>query len=180
MDSEQAREIMERNEAFLKATVYQFMRKCSERNRTGVVSREDLMQEVSFCFLAEVERYGEEAARAHKLTLFHAMYQAVMGAYPLSVPRRSGTFKTITDKHLWVEPWEAMADKIKTSDTTNRILDRLELRGWLNALSDTDKQIIRWRLEGVSQREIGQRLGLTSVQTCRRMKRIKAKLMMKS
>ena len=85
MDSEQAREIMERNEGFLKGAVYQFIRKCSERNRTGVVSREDLMQEVSFCFLAEVERYGEEAARAHRLTLLHAMVQAVVAAYPLSV-----------------------------------------------------------------------------------------------
>ena len=70
-----------------------------------------------------------------------------------------------------------MANRIKTGDPANRILDRLELRGRLDALSDGDKQIIRWRLEGVSQREIGQRLGSTSVQICRRMKQIKAELM---
>ena len=52
----------------------------------------------------------------------------------------------------------------------------IEWKG-LDALNDEDKQIIRWRLGDVNQREIGKRLVLTDVQMCRRMKRIKAELM---
>ena len=64
MDNTQAQEILERNETFLKITVSKFMRRCSQKNRTGVISREDLLQEVTLCFLSEVEKHGEETAVA--------------------------------------------------------------------------------------------------------------------
>jgi len=176
MDSTQAQEILERNETFLKITVSRFMRKCSASNRNGVLSREDLLQEVTLCFLSEVEQYGEETAKTHRLSLLQSMYQAVMTAYPLSVPKRSSGFKKITSKHLQIEEWGSMADRIRVDDFTVKTLDRISIRERLEALSESDRQIIYWRLEGVTQREIGKRIGLTSVQMCREMKRIKAEL----
>ena len=173
MNNTQAQEILERNEEFLRITVSRFMRRCSQSLSNGVLSRENLMQEVTICFLAEVEKYGEETARTHRLSLFHSMYQAVMTAYPLSVPKRSSGFKKITEKHLIIHEWESIAYKVRTDDFTAKTINRISIQERLEALSDSDKQIIRWRLDGLSQREIAKRKGLTDVQMCREMKRIR-------
>lgn len=176
MTPQQQQEIIERNETFLKITVSKFMRRCSQKNRTGVVSREDLMQEVTLCFLAEAARYGEETARTHGRTLFQSMYKAVMTAYPLSVPKRTNGFKQITEKHLKLDRWEDMGERIRIEDPSSRIIDRIAIQERLEELNEGDKQIIRWRLEGLSQREIGKRMGLSDVQMCREMKRIRAEI----
>lgn len=176
MTAQQQQETIERNEAFLKITVSKFMSRCSQKNRTGVLNREDLMQEVTLCFLAEAERYGEETARTHGRTLFQSMYRAVMGAYPLSVPKRTSSFKQLTKAPLWLDRWEDMAGRIRTGDPSSRIIDRISIQERLEELSEGDRQIIRWRLEGLSQREIGKRIGLTDAQMCREMKRIKAEI----
>lgn len=173
---ENAQEVLERNENFLKITVSNFMRKCSQRNRNGVLSREDLMQEVTLCFLSEVERYGEETARTHSRTLFNAMYMAVIRAYPLSVPKRSSGFKQITASHLWIDRWENMGERIAVDDTSNMVIDRISVHERLEVLSSSDQQIINWRLDGLSQREIARRIGLSDVQMCRTMKRIRRQL----
>ena len=173
MNNTQAQEVLERNEEFLKITVSKFMSKCRQSNRTGVISREDLMQEVTVCFLSEVEQYGEETARTHRLSLFHSMYQAVMTAYPLSVPKRSSGFKKITEKRLIFHEWESMAYKVRTDDFTAKTIDRISIQERLESLNDSDRQIIRWRLDGLSKREIAKRKGLTDVQMCREMKRIR-------
>ena len=131
------------------------------------------MQEVTICFLAEVEKYGEETARTHRLSLFHSMYQAVMTAYPLSVPKRSSGFKKITEKHFSFIQWECLEYKISANDFAARTIDRISIQERLESLSENDKQIIRWRLDGLSQREIAKRKGLTDVQMCREMKRIR-------
>ncbi len=170
---ENAQEVLERNETFLKITVSNFMRKCSEKNRSGVLSREDLMQEVTLCFLSEVERYGEETARTHGRTLFNSMYMAVINAYPLSVPKRTTGFKQITASHLWIDRWENMGERIAVEDTSSMVIDRISVHERLNKLNESDRQIIDWRLEGLSQREIGKRMSLTDVQMFREMKRIR-------
>lgn len=174
MDSTTAWEILQRNHKFLCYTVNSFMRRCPSRYQGGVISREDLMQEVTLCFLSEVEKYGEETARRNRLSLLQSMYQAVMTAYPLSVPKRSSGFRKITERHLWVDRWEDMAERIKIKDYSENMVERITITQQMEALSDTDKKIIHWRLEGLTQREIANRMGLTDVQMCRRMKRIKA------
>lgn len=176
MNNTQAQEVLERNEEFLKITVSKFMRKCARNNKTGVISQEDLLQEVTICFLAEVEKYGEETARTHRLSLFHSMYQAVMTAYPLFVPKRSSGFKKITEKQFSFIQWECLKHQTSVNDFATRTIDRISIQERLESLSDNDKQIIRWRLEGLSQREIAKRMGLTAVQMCREMKRIKAEI----
>ena len=163
MNNTQAQEILERNEEFLRITVSRFMSKCRQSNRTGVISREDLMQEVTVCFLSEVEQYGEETARTHRLSLFHSMYQAVMTAYPLSIPKRSSGFKKITEKHFSFIQWECLEYKISANDFAARTIDRISIKERLESLSENDKQIIRWRLDGLSQREIAKRKGVTDV-----------------
>lgn len=177
MNNTTAHEILERNEAFLKTTVSAFMRRCSQRNRNGVISREDLMQEVALSFLAETEKHGEEQARRQRITYIHVMYSAVIRAYPLSVPKRTSGFKNITAKQLTFSQWESMAHRISVKDFTAKTIERLSIQERLEGLSERDRKIIRWRLEGMTQREIAKRIGLTDVQMCREMKRIRDELM---
>ncbi len=58
-----AEKIIERNEEYLEIVVSCFMRKCRTAYRGGMVSREDLWQEITLCFLAKAEQYGEENTR---------------------------------------------------------------------------------------------------------------------
>ena len=124
MDSIQAQEIIERNEAFIKGTVSKFMRRCKQGNQNGVINREDITQELTLCFLAEVEKHGEEVARMQEFTFLHAMYSTVIQAYPLSVPKRTSGFKKITGNRFTFHQWESMANKISGKDpsTTSRSL----------------------------------------------------------
>ncbi len=177
MDSLQAQEIIERNEAFIKGTVSKFMRRCRQGNSNGVINRDDITQELILCFLAEVEKHGEEVARMQKYTFLHAMYSTVIQAYPLSVPNRTSGFKRITEKRFTFCQWESIANRISGKDVTAKTIERLSIHERLESLSENDRQIIRWRLDGLTQREIARRKGLTDVQMCREMKRIKAELM---
>ena len=177
MNAQQQQEMLERNKSFLKMTVTRFMARCSQKNRNGIVSREDLMQEVTLCFLNEAEKYGEAIARTHGRTLLHAMYTAVMGAYPLSVPKRTASFKQIKSKGIWFDRWEDMAERIRVEDTSRKAIDRISIQERLEGLSEDDRQIIHWRLEGLTQREIGKRIGLSDKQMCERMKRIRREIM---
>ena len=126
MDSTQAQEVLERNEEYLKIMVSKFMRRCSQNNRNGIVSREDLMQEITLCFLDEVEKHGEETARRQKYTFLQSMYRAVMTAYPVSVPPCSSRFKKITE-NIVVERWEDIREKIVVDDFTPKTIDRLSM-----------------------------------------------------
>lgn len=56
-----------------------------------------------------MEQYGEETARAHRRTLFRAMYDEVRRAYPVHMPHRA--FSQGTRQPLQVEPWEAMGNR---------------------------------------------------------------------
>ena len=128
MNNSQAQEVLERNEEFLRITVSRFMRKCRQSNRNGVLSREDLMQEVTICFLSEVEKYGEEIARTHRLSLLHSMCQAVMTAYPLSVPKRVSGFKKITEKRFSFIQWECLEYKTNANDFVTQTIDHISIQ----------------------------------------------------
>ena len=169
-----AEKIIERNEEYLEIVVSCFMRKCRTAYRGGMVSREDLRQEVTLCFLAEAEQYGEETARAHRLTLFRAMYDEVRRAYPVHIPHRA--FRQGTRQPLQVEPWEAMGNRIRQTDPTEKAVDRIDLQRVLEVLDETDRHIIKRRMDGDSQRDIARGMGLNDVQMCRRIKRIRRQL----
>lgn len=172
MESAIAQEVLKRNEEFLKITVSKFMSRCKQDNTNGVISREDIMQELTLCFLSEVEKHGEKVARMQKYTFLHAMYSTVIQAYPLTVPKRTSGFKKII-ANITLDSWEDVQDRITVDDFTAETIESLSIRERLESMSENDRQIIRWRLEGLTQREIARRKDLTDVQMCREMKRIR-------
>ena len=171
---ENAQEIIERNTEYLRITVSLFMRKCRQEHRNGMLNREDLFQEAAICFLGEVERYGEETAKTHGRTLHHTLWEAVREAYPLKISYDS--FSKAKRQPLKVEPLHGLEHMLAKADPTEKIDTRLDFAAKLEELSEDDRQIIRWRLEGFTQAQIGKRLGVTPTQMCRRLKRIRRQL----
>ena len=53
MENTQEAEMLERNRQMLNQVVSSFMHKVSERKRGGMIDREDMLQEVTLCFLLE-------------------------------------------------------------------------------------------------------------------------------
>ena len=161
-------EIIDRNRKYLAYLVSDFMRRCTSDHRGGMIGREDLTQEITLCFLLEVRQYGEDEARKHRRTLFHAMYEAARRAYPVTVSYHA--FGRLTMK---IEPWEDMAERIITPD---RVTDHIDARAALEELTAEEKQIVSLRLQGWTQREIARAFGWTDCAVSRRMARIRRQM----
>ena len=131
------------------------------------------MQEIRLCFLAEVEKCGEETARAHRRTLNHSLYEAIWKAQPFK--ESYDHFRRREYPH--VIPWESVRAIIGRDDVSDEIISKILFRQAITALSEADKQMLLWRLEGATQREIARRIGLNESQISRKMKRIRAEIM---
>lgn len=160
-------EIIERNTPMLKMIVSVFMRKVSDSNRGGMISREDLLQEITLCFLLEVRRYGEDEAVKHKRTLYHALYVAVIEALP--VKTAYAAYGKARRQAIIVEEWNEQ----QHSKAEATAFDYMAVCEVLEGLEEQEWQIIRLKLEGLTQREIGLKMGLSDAAICRRMKRIR-------
>ena len=161
-------EIITRNKPMLGRIVNSFMRKVSSSHRGGMIDREDLMQEVTICFLLEVRQYGEEEAARHKRTLYHALYVAVIGALPVKTPYYAYAPKR--RQSLIIEQWDeehTTAQRVDDAFSQAAVIEALE------GLEEEERLIIHLKLEGLTQREIGHRLSMSAATICRRMKRIR-------
>ena len=174
MDSTTAQETIQNNLPFIRYTVNQFMMRCNQSRKGGIVSREDLIQEVALSFLAEVEKHGEEEARRQKYTYLHVMYDTVRKAYPVSISY-SGYGKTKCQRVQTI-PLHEVRDRLKRKEPSSGIIERLRLREVLEELSQTDNQFIYWLAEGIPQREIAQRMGVTDAAISQRKTRIRARI----
>lgn len=174
MNSTTAQETIQNNLPFIRYTVNQFMMRCNQSRKGGIVSREDLIQEVALSFLAEVEKHGEEEARRQKCTYLHIMYDTVRKAYPVSISY-SGYGKTKRQR-VQIIPLHEVRDRLKRKEPSSGIIERLRLREVLEELSQTDKQFIYWLAEGIPQREIAERLGVTDAAISQRKARIRTRI----
>lgn len=161
-------EIITRNEPMLKQIVAVFMRKVRASSRGGMIDREDMLQEVKLCFMLEVRRYGEDIAITHKRTLYHALYQAAIAAQPVKISYHA--YARIRRQEIIVEEWD---EQCQAAQRTEEAFSIAAFRETMERLEAQEREIISLRLEGLKQREIGQRIGLSDVQVSRMMKRIR-------
>lgn len=180
-EHEHGQELLTRNKGYLLYLVHDFMRR-GRGYTSGVIDAEDLLQEVTLCFLSEVKRYGEEEARRHKRTYFHSMYMAAIKAYPLSVPKRSQGFKELKKNlALHFEPWEEVAEYRLREEyyipekivSEREVLLTIEREGGLNR---EERYIIELKAQGMNQKEIARILHTSNATVTRRVKEIKRKL----
>lgn len=180
-ENEHGQELLTRNKAFLLYLVHDFMRR-GRGYSYGVIDADDLLQEVTLCFLSEVKRYGEEEARRHKRTLFNSMYTAAIRAYPLSMPQNTSRFKKLRDRMgATFQPWEQLSEytireEYSLTDavmTERKILSSIEKDG---ELSEEEKNILELKYQGMNQREIARILNTYDVAITRKIQAIKKKL----
>ena len=164
-------EIITRNEAMLKQIVSRFMGQGNASMHSGMIDRNDMMQEVTLSFLQEVRRYGEAEAVKHQRTLYHSLYMAVIAALPVKTPyyaysreKRQNVITVDIDEEYSIADLE--------SDTYGEIA----VMDMIGGLAEQEQEIVRLRMEGFTQKEIGRRIGLSGVQICRAMKRIRRQL----
>ena len=184
-EHEHGQELLTRNKGYLLYLVHDFMRR-GRGYTSGVIDADDLLQEVTLCFLLEVKRYGEEEARRHKRTLFHSMYMAAIRAYPLSMPKRTSGYKQLRERMgLTFQPWEQLSEysireEYSLTDavmTERDILSSIERDGELN---EEERYIIELKYQGMNQREIARILNTYDVAITRKIQAIKKKLKAKN
>ncbi len=180
-ENEHGQELLTRNKAFLLYLVHDFMRRGAGYS-CSVIDADDLLQEVTLCFLSEVKRYGEEEARRHKRTLFNSMYTAAIRAYPLSMPQNTSRFKKLRDRMgATFQPWETIPEYSRWREynlpdeimTEREILSAIENDGELN---EQERYILELKYKGMNQTEIARILNTYDVAITRKIQAIKKKL----
>lgn len=180
-EHEHGQELLTRNKAYLLYLVHDFMQR-GRGYQSGVIDADDLLQEVTLCFLSEVKRYGEEEARRHKRTLFNSMYTAAIRAYPLSMPQNTSRFKKLRDRMgATFQPWEQLSEySIREEEsltdevmTEREILSSIEKDG---GLDEEERYIIELKYQGMNQREIARILNTYDVAITRKIQAIRKKL----
>lgn len=185
-EHDHAQDIIKRNQGFLWNMVRSFMQRGGRECISGVYDKDDLYQEAALAFLQEVERYGESEAIRHSLTIFHSMYGVAMGAYPLSMPKRSATFKKTREKmgYTFTPMYELKEEhKIEAYSMTDYLIDqaqsREEIISGLEAaaeLTEEERNIFELKAQGMNQKEIAKILKLSGATISRRIQGIRKKL----
>jgi len=168
MTGQKEMEILTGYEPMLKNIVYNFMRRCSEQT----MSTEDLMQEARLAFLQHIRTHRPEDYRRCRLTILHALCDAVLKHYPVSIPR-GVFFGEDRQGQRWAAASLEEAQYIArdggydASDFAARIMWTVE------QFPKEAMKLVKLKMEGYSNREAAQELGLTDVQVSRTLSRIR-------
>lgn len=116
---------------------------------------EDFIQEARIAFLQYIRTYPESEWATCTLTIKGALYEYARRQYPLSVSRH-GFAKLLREKPDFYPYDEYM---LSLGGWYEDDLTDIDLRQALDNLSESDRQIIRLKLEGYTQKEIGDMIG---------------------
>lgn len=160
--------IMRQYESMLQRIVSSFRRRCSY----PTTSEADLLQEARIAFLEHIRMHNEhEYTRCYR-TILHALFDAVRRDYPVYVPY--GVFRTHDFKKISTISYDAVE---VTSD--NESFENIEaastVSAFLGKLTKQEQQLIKHKIDGMTNREAGQRVGLSDVQVSRALRRIRKK-----
>ncbi len=159
----------------LNATVTNFMHKLNPNNRNGVLDAEDLRQEVTIAFIDIIRTQGEEALTHNRLTYLHVMWDAVRKAYLLSTPYHA--FSTRHREAIYFPTIdECFEDEALVQEEEDDTLTQI----MIDQLPEPQRNIIRMKLDGMSQREIAHVLGVSDATMCRMFQRLKESIKTKS
>ena len=162
-------EIMNRFDPLLWKFVHSFINRCSK----STVPAEDLIQEARLAFLHHIRTRKPEEYHMCRLTILHALYDAVQRAFPVSMPRavfidkqRRGTFLF----HDFDEKEERLID---TANDYESIDLALRLMQEARKISPAAEELLRLKANVYSNREAAQMLGKTDVQVSRMLKQLR-------
>ena len=161
-------DILTSYDPMIRKTVYNFMRRCSVQT----MSAEDLLQEARLAFLQHIRTHEPRDYGRCRLTILHALCDAVLRQYPLSMPRAVYLSKEkraplcIADFNKAEEAF-ALDDGCEAVDLMNEIMEAVE------SLPQEAMELVKLKLNGYSNREAARQLGMTDVRVSRMLKRIR-------
>lgn len=161
-------DILTSYEPMLRRTVFNFMRRCSVQT----MSAEDLMQEARLAFLQHIRTHRpEDYGRCH-LTILHALCDAVLKHYPVSMPR--GIFFDGSQRQRWVMEtlnneahYMAQDGGFDAADLAAQIMEAVE------QFHKEAMKLVKLKVVGYTNREAAQRLGMTDAKVSRLLKQIR-------
>lgn len=152
----------------IRRTVSNFMRRCSVQT----MSVEDLMQEARLAFLQHIRTHRPEDYGRCRLTILHALCDAVLRQYPVSMPR--GLFFDGSQRQQWVMErlnneahYMAQDGGFDAADLAAQIMKAVE------QFPKEAMKLVKLKMEGYSNREAAQQLSMTDVQVSRMLKQIR-------
>lgn len=122
----------------------------------AAVGWDDLMQEASLWFITTMQTQGLEAARRHRLSLHHALYEAVRLAYPLHIPYHAFAKQ---EKREFI-PLESIESNVPAVEDGQHMTSNLYARMLYAMLTPDEKDIVDRKLQGMTLHEIAQELGM--------------------
>lgn len=164
-------EALQRYDAFLWKQVYAFCR-LSKRQQQPL---DDFIQEARLAFLQHIRTHPETEWNACTLTIKGALYEYARKEYPLTVSHNKFS-KVLGEKIYFIGDAQYEMEVYKAGKRHEDDHTDIDLRQALDNLSESDRQIICLKLEGMTAKEIGDRTGKTPQAISLRIRTIKRKI----
>lgn len=167
---EQEEAIVKRFDHYVRFAVYRF--KCRNNSRND--NAEDLYQEAMLVLTQSLRKAASmEEWRPPMRDMVNAMCRYTLTEQVVSVPKRTsdytGRINSVSSK---VELDAADFEESGRVYTEDQVLFKASLGNFVASLLPEDRLILRLKLEGQSNRQIGMRFGLSDVKMTRRLKRL--------
>lgn len=151
--------------------VHQFLRRC----KSPSVYAEDLIQEARMAFLSFIRTHKAEELYQCRLTILHALCDAVKRCYPISMPR--GVFLDRGKRNSYhFSDIDELPEVMDGGNSYESIELMNQIREISDTLSDKTHELVRLKLQGYSNREAARQLGISDAAVSRRLKQIRQRL----
>ena len=159
-------QIIQQYEPMLQRIVKNFRRRCSH----PTTSEADLLQEARIAFLEHIRTHEEQDYSRCYRTIIHALFETVRRDYPVYVPY--GAFR----KHDYNKITLIDCDAVEVPSASNE-LEKIEVTsmflGFIDELTQEERQLIKLKMNGMTSREAGRRIGMSDVQVHRLLTQIR-------
>lgn len=161
------------HETYLRGIVWRFVQRCPEIRRP---LQDDLMQEARIALLLQYrqQRQANKPECPNGIMIIRDLYTFAVNSYGIHIPRRK--FKQEVKRFKW-ECYDEAADRRTAMQAVEESAeDKETLQALLSGLSETDRQFVRYRLEGWKGERLAQKMGVTQSSCYRTWQRVKRHL----
>ena len=123
----------------------------------AIVGWDDLTQEASLWFIVTMQTQGLEAALRHRLSLHHALYEAVMRSYPLHMPYHAYAKRELQE----FIPLDADESSVRAVEDDEHMTSNLHARMLYAMLTQAEKEVVDMKMQGMSIREIARAMNVS-------------------
>lgn len=168
---EQKDALVRRYDKLVCSIVWRFKR----RNNSQLDNWQDLYQEAMLVLFEHIARAETlDHFRAPIRDMVNAMCRYTLSEQVVSVPRRTTDYSNrvnTVSKSVTIDTLDY--EEIPRDNMEDILTEKAMISSFLASVSPQDRAIVRMRMRGIRNRDIGKRLGLSDVAMTRRLKRIR-------